>query len=142
MHYSFCKNCNALNRVNLDNSGREPICGKCQNDLMSVKQAIELDESSLFKLIKNSDLPVIVDVFASWCGPCQVYGPIFDEVSREEFEHYQFVKVDSEKAMQLAVQYGIRGIPATLIFKDNKLMKNESGLLQKSQLINLIAPLK
>ena len=136
MHYSFCKSCRALNRYQLNQS--KAICGKCQNDLMEVNTVQILEEPELFKLIRNAKLPIVVDVYADWCGPCKTYGPIFEEVARENFESYQFIKVDSEKAMQLAVQYGIRGIPTTLIFKDNMLLKNQSGLLSKDHLISLL----
>lgn len=128
----------ALNRVDLaEPKGKKPLCGRCGKEITVAKSATVVSGDLLEKIIRNAQLPVVVDVYADWCGPCKMYAPIFQEVAQKQYARAEFYKLDSERNQAFAAKYGIRGIPATLVFRDGALVKSQSGLLQASQLEQL-----
>ncbi len=138
----ICPKCQALNRSSIERlrtSSESPKCGKCGHTLTDFKKPANINENQFEKLMKHSDLPVVVDIYADWCGPCKMYGPIFSEVANNNWDKYNFIKLDSEKNLFFSSKYQIRGIPTTLVFKDGQLIKNQSGLLSADQLQLLIA---
>lgn len=133
----FCSHCQALNKCSiqqLKNSNEIPTCGKCGKGLEQYKHPQHITENQFEKLTKHSDLSIIVDVYADWCGPCKMYGPIFAKVAQQNWDHFNFIKLDSEKNQSFSAKYQIRGIPATLAFKNGQLVQNQSGLMQENQL--------
>ena len=135
-----CPSCQALNRVDQTAAQqKQAVCGKCGNPLSDQNYVINISENLLEKIIKHSEVPVVIDAYADWCGPCKMYGPIFEEVAKEDSPKAQFFKVDTEKNQSFAMKYGIRGIPTTLVFHKGKLVTNQSGLLQKEQLKSLLS---
>lgn len=134
-----CPHCKALNRVDQTQAGsKRPVCGKCGSEIHDQNSVLNIDENLIEKIIRHSDLPIVVDAYADWCGPCKMYAPIFEEVARENSKRAQFFKVDTEKNMFFSTKNNIRGIPTTLVFHKGKLVINQSGLLQKGQLESLI----
>ncbi|WP_405293503.1 thioredoxin [Algibacter sp. Ld11] len=93
---------------------------------------------SKFSEIINQDKPVLVDFFASWCGPCKVLGPILKEVKDEMGEDVTIVKIDVDKNQALASKYQVRGVPTMLLFKKGRQVWRQSGVLQKNDIINVI----
>lgn len=93
---------------------------------------------SNFRSIINSDIPVLVDFFADWCGPCKVLAPILTDVKKELGEHVKIVKIDVDKNQALAAQYQVRGVPTLLLFRNGKQLWRQSGVLQKNDIINII----
>lgn len=84
--------------------------------------------------VKSSSLPVIVDVFAPWCGPCRQVAPIFDELSKELSHKYKFVKLNIDEERDIAIQYNISSIPTFLFIKNGKIIGKETGYLSKETL--------
>lgn len=135
MKFKFCSNCDALNRVADEGLDRPAAtCGKCGMPLGDLKSADELSESQTDKLIRNSKNLVVVDIFADWCGPCQSYMPIFQEIGRKYYDKAEFVKLNADKARNFSSKYSIRGVPYTLFFKDGKLIAQQQGLIPQNQL--------
>jgi thioredoxin 2 len=135
----LCPNCGAINRVSLDEkSGLAAHCGKCQEKLSLNPSLVSVTGTKLNKIITNSKLPVFVDVYADWCGPCKSYGPIFEKVSKQMWLQAEFYKIDSDKEQSFSSQFGVRGLPTTLIFNKGVLIKSQSGLLNETQLQGLI----
>jgi len=133
----FCSHCQALNRCSVEqlkNSPKAPTCGKCGKVLEQYKHPQNINESQLEKLIKYSNLPIVADVYADWCGPCKMYGPIFSKVAEKNWTRFNLIKIDSEANSSFSAKYQIRGIPATLVFKNGQLVQNQSGLMQENQL--------
>ena len=133
----FCGQCQALNRTDVDqieNSQQPPICGKCGAHLTHLKQPQNISETQFEKLMRHTDLPIVVDIYADWCGPCKMYGPIFSDVAEDNWKNFNFIKLDSEKNLFFSSKYQIRGIPATLVFKNGQLIQNQSGLMNSDQL--------
>ena len=93
---------------------------------------------SNFNTILESATPVLVDFYADWCGPCKTLAPILKEVKQELGEGVKIVKIDVDKNQPLAAKYQVRGEPTMLLFKNGKQLWRQSGVLQKSEIINII----
>jgi|TARA_R110002072_G_scaffold66499_4_gene163991 thioredoxin 1 len=93
---------------------------------------------SNFNSIINSEIPVLVDFFAEWCGPCKALAPILKDVKAEMGDAVKIVKIDVDKNQPLAAQYQVRGVPTMLLFKNGKQVWRQSGVLQKQEIINRI----
>jgi thioredoxin 1 len=93
---------------------------------------------SNFTNIINSQKPVLVDFFATWCGPCQMLAPILKEVKDELGETISIIKIDVDKNQPLAAQYQVRGVPTMLLFQKGKQVWRQSGVLSKQEIINVI----
>lgn len=93
---------------------------------------------SNFNSIINSDIPVLVDFFAEWCGPCKVLAPILKQVKEEMGNAIKIVKIDVDKNQPLAAQYQVRGVPTMLLFKNGNQVWRQSGVLQKNEIIQII----
>lgn len=137
----LCPNCQSLNRVPLKNDGNGQ-CGRCSSALPERNQVAEYPQEKLIKGLGISELPVVVDVFADWCGPCRSYGPIFKEVASQEGDRFLFVKLDSEKAQEFCMRYQVRSLPSTLIFKGGTLAVSQPGLLSPDQLKSILYRVK
>jgi thioredoxin 1 len=93
---------------------------------------------SSFDSIIKSEIPVLVDFFADWCGPCKVLGPILEQVKEELRAEVKIIKIDVDKNQLLASKYQVRGVPTMLLFKNGKQVWRQSGVLQKGDIIKVI----
>ncbi|PVW15881.1 thioredoxin [Marixanthomonas spongiae] len=93
---------------------------------------------SNFHSIINSETPVLIDFYATWCGPCKSLAPILKQVKDEMGDAVKIVKIDVDKNQPLAAQYQVRGVPTMLLFKNGEQLWRQSGVLQKNDLINII----
>jgi thioredoxin 2 len=138
--FTACSNCHALNKADSDRALKgEAVCGKCGKALRFHGLVSDVTTSDFRKIVAKSDVPVVVDFWASWCGPCKMYGPQFEEASRSR-KNAVWLKVNTETEQQLAAELGIRGIPCTIIFSGGKEVRRESGAMSASQLSSLIPP--
>lgn len=91
-----------------------------------------------FQSIINSEIPVLVDFFAEWCGPCKVQSPILKEIAAEMGDKIKIIKIDVDKNQQIAAQYNIQGVPTLMLFKNGKTLWRQSGVTAKEQLKNIL----
>ena len=100
--------------------------------------AIVITKDNFEKEITQSKLPIIIDVFATWCGPCQQMMPIFAELEQEMGDRYKFAKINVDEARELSIQYGVTSVPTFIFIKDNQIKAKETGYMSKEELIEKI----
>lgn len=132
-----CSICLATNRVPGSRLKDNPNCGNCHDDLFNNK-AIEMNTKTFKKVITKSTLPIIVDFWASWCGPCKMMTPIFNQAATKLKGEYILVKINTEKEQQLSSSLGIRSIPTLMAYKNGKEVNRMSGAMQLPQLLQWI----
>ncbi len=132
-----CPHCLKVNKIPKKESYAKANCGSCKNSLLDTTP-INLDESNFDHVVVNSEIPVIVDFWAPWCGPCKMMSPIFNEVSQKYALKALFVKVNTEEQQNLGVKYQIRSIPTLIVYKNGNEVKRVSGALDPLRLSNLV----
>ena len=100
-----------------------------------MSNALEVNDSNFEAEVKNSDIPVLVDFWAPWCGPCRKISPIIDELATEFEGKVKVVKVNTDENLKITQEFSISGIPSILIFKKGEAVERLVGLMQKSQLV-------
>ncbi|MDO7897915.1 thioredoxin TrxC [Pseudomonas citrulli] len=128
-----CPHCNGLNRIPDERLGDQPKCGRCKAPVLSSKP-FELQQGDYASQIKG-DLPLLVDVWADWCGPCKAFAPVFEQAAAQLTGKCRLAKLDSEANPGLSAQLGIRSIPSLILFKDGREVARQSGALPLPQLM-------
>ncbi|APA00473.1 MULTISPECIES: thioredoxin [Flavobacterium] len=95
--------------------------------------------NSNFDKLIQSEKPILVDFFATWCGPCKMLSPILKEVKDQLGEQISIIKIDVDKNQQVAAQYQVRGVPTMILFQNGKQLWRQSGVLDKNAIINVIS---
>ena len=133
-----CPHCFSVNNIPQKESYTKANCGKCKNSLLATKP-IELTNSNFDEVVVNSDIPVIVDFWAPWCGPCKMMAPNFEKSAAKFPLKVLFVKVNTENEQNLGARFGIRSIPTLVIFKGGKEVHRVSGALDEASLSRLVS---
>ncbi len=128
-----CPHCGAVNAIPKKDQYSKANCGQCKASLLATKP-INLDEAAFNNQVANSDIPVIVDFWAEWCGPCKMMAPAFEQTAAQYPLKLRFAKLDTEAQQSVAARFAIRSIPTTIAFKNNKEIDRVSGALSAEQL--------
>jgi len=132
--HAVCPECDAVNRVPRDRLGEGAKCGKCHAPLFS-GVPLALDEQRFARHVDRSDLPLLVDFWASWCGPCRMMAPAFEEAARMLEPQARLVKVNTEEAQGLATRLGIRSIPTLALFRGGREVARTAGAMDANSLV-------
>jgi thioredoxin 2 len=133
LHIS-CPSCGAKNRVPESRLEQQPKCGRCGEPLFSA-HPVALTDANFESVINGTDLPVIVDCWAAWCGPCRMFAPVFEEAARTLEPKFRLVKLDTDANPQTAARLGIRSIPTLIAFRQGKERQRISGAMPLNQFL-------
>ena len=128
-----CPNCHALNRVPTERRAEGGKCGRCGKPLFT-GHPINLDRAHFDRHAGAADLPLLVDFWAAWCGPCRAMAPLFDSAARQFEPVLRFAKVDTDAEQELAGRYGIQAIPTMILFHGGRELARHSGAMPASAL--------
>ena len=126
--HTVCPHCDAVNRVPVTRLGENPKCGKCGKALFTGKP-IELTDTSFGRHVTRSDVPVVVDFWAAWCGPCKMMAPAFEAAAAELEPDVRLAKLDTERAQATAAQYRIQSILTLALFRNGREVARQPGAM-------------
>ena len=129
-----CPNCAAVNRVPESRFGEHPVCGKCAQALFD-GLPVELTGATFTKHIGRNDIPVLVDFWAPWCGPCRMMAPAYEEAAKQLGSEMRVAKLNTEEAQQIAAQYVIRSIPTLALFYQGREIGRQAGAMDTGRIV-------
>lgn len=129
-----CPGCGAVNRLPPEKPAGMARCGKCREPLFQGRPS-ELDARGLARHIARDSIPVVIDFWADWCGPCKMMAPEFVKAARALEPHVRFAKLDTEAAPEAAAAHGIRSIPTMILFKGGRELARQSGAMPAEQIV-------
>ena len=136
-----CPHCGAVNRIPADRPAQQAKCGSCHRPVFEGKPVAANAESFERHRTRN-DIPVVVDFWAPWCGPCRALAPVLDEVAREEAGRVMVGKVNVDEQPALAGRFGVRSIPTLIFFKEGQVVDTVTGAIPKAEIAKRIDALR
>lgn len=133
-----CPFCATLNRVDLSRAAQRPKCGKCGRPLL-LDRPLAVSDDTFDRMIADAGVPVFVDFYADWCGPCKVMAPLLDEIARERMGELLVLKLDTDRNPQTTTRFGVRGIPTLIVFEHGNEIARQTGAVPRAQLDALLA---
>lgn len=132
-----CPFCQTLNRVEMRRAKDRPVCGECKRPLL-LDRPVPVGDQDLERVVQETDVPVLVDFYADWCGPCKMMAPLLDELAQRRVGEVLVAKLDTDRNPAMAVRYGIRGIPTLIAFKGGREVAREVGAVPRPRLEALL----
>ena len=129
-----CSACHATNRVPPERAAEDPVCGKCASPLLP-GEPIVLDDRSFERVVSKTEMPIVVDFWASWCGPCSMMEPHYRKAAERLKGHVVLAKVNSDENPQTAGRYAIRSLPTLVMLRGGREIKRQPGAVQTAQIV-------
>ena len=124
-----CKNCGQKNRVAANHLADTGRCGACKSPLPALDEPLQVDATVFDEILKEARVPILVDFWAEWCGPCRAAAPEVARTAKDMAGHAIVLKVDTDKHQQLAARFAVRGIPNFAVFSAGKLVRQQAGVV-------------
>ena len=134
---TMCTHCGGLNNIPSNKLSNNPTCGKCQNPLYQ-GEPISMNGAQLTRAIEKTDELLVVDFWATWCGPCQQFAPTFKQAASQLEPNARFIKIETEAEQTISAKYSIRSIPTLVMFKNGQEIDRVSGDLSIKDLTHWI----
>jgi thioredoxin 2 len=134
-----CRDCGALNRVPERVPAGSPVCGKCKRALDTSGEPQAVDAAGFASAVRSSPVPVLVDFWAPWCGPCRAAAPMLDALAKSRAGKLLVLKVNTDEQPEVASRFGIRGIPTFVLFANGQEVGRQSGIVPTHQIDDWIA---
>jgi thioredoxin 2 len=132
-----CQFCDTWNRIDAARAANRPKCGKCGKPML-LDRPFVLNEETFARTIEGAEVPVLVDFYADWCGPCKMMAPYVDEIAATYQGRALVAKLDTDRAQRTAASFNIRGIPTTIVFKHGKEVARQTGAVPKPMLAKML----
>ena len=129
-----CSRCHATNRVPPERATEDPVCGKCASPLLPGEPVV-LDDRSFERVVAKTEIPIVVDFWASWCGPCSMMEPHYRKAAERLKGRVLLAKVNSDENPQTAGRYAIRSLPTLLMLRGGREIKRQPGAVQTAQIV-------
>jgi thioredoxin 2 len=129
-----CPHCDGINRVPSARRGDGAKCGKCHQPLF-IAQPLALDEGRFTQHAHKSDIPLLIDFWAPWCGPCRMMAPAFEQAAAQLEPEMRLVKVNTEEAQQLGARFGIRSIPTLMLMRGGREIARQAGAMDAGGIV-------
>ncbi|MGI4756425.1 MAG: thioredoxin domain-containing protein [Janthinobacterium lividum] len=130
-----CEHCQTKNRIPASHLADTGRCGACKQDLPPLNEPVAADVSLFDEVLREARVPILVDFWAAWCGPCRMAAPHVAQAAREMAGKAIVLKVDTEQNPQLSARYQVRGIPNFAVFAGGKLVQQQAGLVDAAQMV-------
>lgn len=138
MHATIpCPFCGQLNRLDLGRLADGPRCGSCQRPL-HLDRPVPVGADDFDRVLQGTEVPILVDFYADWCGPCRMLAPVVDELAAERSGEVVVLKVDTDRHPGISERFGIRGIPTLIAFKDGRETGRHVGMARRAELDALV----
>ena len=133
-NHVVCSHCGAVNRIPAARPALSANCGKCSTRLFEGKPA-DVDAAVFERQVARSSAPVLVDVWAPWCGPCRMMAPAYEAAAKQLEPEVRLIKLNSDEHQQVAGRLGIRGIPTMILYRNGREIARQSGAMTASQIV-------